>query len=123
VTQDKRSGDAQTYLELPELGVIPLMTPRSPGKSLTVTQPHRSTRNSTPGAIEAPLSDCPELATWTRQPSLVAEMRPHPLVHSFAYPGWTVLRSLSSQVQARATASKVSCNLSIAMTEIGRRLC
>jgi capsular exopolysaccharide synthesis family protein len=117
-------GDSQTYLELPELGVIPLdeaVISRQIGNG---SQAHRSPALHPGGASRTPLGDCPELATWKRKPSLVAECarttltsillptqdgdRPQVVVLTSPCPG-----------DGKTT---VACNLSIAMTEIGRKV-
>ena len=117
-------GDSQTYLELPELGVIPLdeaVISRQIGNG---SQPHRSPALHPGSPSRTPLGDCPELATWKRKPSLVAECarttltsillptqdgdRPQVVVLTSPCPG-----------DGKTT---VACNLSIAMTEIGRKV-
>ena len=117
-------GDSQTYLELPELGVIPLdeaIISRQIGNG---SQPHRSPALHPGSASRPELGDCPELATWKRKPSLVAECarttltsillptqdgdRPQVVVLTSPCPG-----------DGKTT---VACNLSIAMTEIGRKV-
>src|SRR6266403_1237966 len=67
-------GDAQVYLDLPELGVIPMDEVAVPRQLSAGPQPHRSTPPLPPDSVKkSRLSDCPELATWKRKPSLVAE--------------------------------------------------
>src|SRR5467141_4969845 len=65
-------GDAQVYLDLPELGVIPMDEAAVPRQLSAGPQPHRSTTPLPPDSVKkSRLSDCPELATWKRKPSLV----------------------------------------------------
>jgi succinoglycan biosynthesis transport protein ExoP len=118
-------GDAQVFLDLPELGVLPLdesglsrqisrgAHSHQPAKSLPAESAKRSS-----------LRDCPELATWKRRPSLLAECarttlislllpsedgdRPRVLVFTSPSPG-----------DGKTT---VACNLSIAMAEIGHKV-
>src|SRR6266700_4550851 len=68
-------GDAQVYFDLPELGVIPLDETAIPSQlSAGPHAPHRSVPAISPQSVgKSRLSDCPELATWKRKPSLVAE--------------------------------------------------
>lgn len=118
-------GDAQVYLDLPELGVIPwdeFGIPRQIARGRHTQRPAgvlpaESTKKSS-------LRDCPELATWKRRPSLLAECarttlislllpsedgdRPHVLVFTSPSPG-----------DGKTT---VACNLSIAMAEIGHKV-
>src|SRR6266850_3305948 len=61
-------GDAQVYLDLPELGVIPLddsVLPRQISSGLNPRRPAPS--------LPTWKSNGPELATWKRKPSMVAE--------------------------------------------------
>jgi succinoglycan biosynthesis transport protein ExoP len=118
-------GDAQTYLELPELGVIPLDDAAISGQISDGSQPHRSTPELQPGsALRPPLGDCPELATWKRKPSLVAECA-RTTLSSILLPSQdgdrpqVVVLTSPSPGDGKTT---VSCNLSIAMTEIGRKV-
>src|SRR5713101_6490158 len=61
-------GDAQVYLDLPELGVIPLDETAVPRQISNGFHPRRPAP-----ALSAWKSTGPELATWKRKPSLVAE--------------------------------------------------
>ena len=117
-------GDSQTYLELPELGVIPLdeaVISRQIGNG---SQPHRSPALHPGSASRPPLGDCPELATWKRKPSLVAECARTTLASILLptqdgdHPQVVVLTS-PCPGDGKTT---VACNLSIAMTEIGRKV-
>src|SRR5258708_21270086 len=61
-------GDAQVFLDLPELGVIPLddsVIPRQISNGLNPRRPAPS--------LPTWKSNGPELATWKRKPSMVAE--------------------------------------------------
>lgn len=110
--------DAQIYLDLPVLGVIPLdegalhIGTRLPGASLPAGRTSRA-----PG-------DCPELATWKRKPSLLAECTRTTLT-SILLPNQgedalhVIVLTSPSQGDGKTT---VACNLSIAMAEIGRRV-
>jgi capsular exopolysaccharide synthesis family protein len=118
-------GDAQAYLDLPELGVMPLdqadvswqildrLHPRHSGSSL----PPSGTRDFTAG-------DGPELATWKRKPSLLAECARTTLTSILLprqdreCPRVIVLTS-PCQGDGKTT---VACNLSIAVAEIGRKV-
>ena len=117
-------GDSQTYLELPELGVIPLdeaVISRQIGNG---SQPHRSPALHPGSPSRTPLGDCPELATWKRKPSLVAECARTTLTSILLptqdgdHPQVVVLTS-PCPGDGKTT---VACNLSIAMTEIGRKV-
>jgi capsular exopolysaccharide synthesis family protein len=117
-------GDSQTYLELPELGVIPLdeaIISRQIGNG---SELHRSPALHSGSASRPPLGDCPELATWKRKPSLVAECARTTLTSILLptqdgdHPQVVVLTS-PCPGDGKTT---VACNLSIAMTEIGRKV-
>jgi capsular exopolysaccharide synthesis family protein len=118
-------GDAQVYLDLPELGVIPLdegaVSKQIPGS----LPPHRSVPAIPPQSVgKSRLSDCPELATWKRKPSLVAECARTTLT-SILLPskngeGPRVI-VLTSPCPGDGKTT-VACNLSIAVAEIGRRV-
>jgi succinoglycan biosynthesis transport protein ExoP len=116
-------GDAQVYLDLPELGVIPLDDGAVSWQISKGLHPHRPTQSLSPGsAARFPLGDCPELATWKREPSLVAEYARTTLT-SILWPGQNgdhpqvVVFTSSCPGDGKTT---VVCNLSIAMAEIGR---
>ena len=118
-------GEAQVYLDLPELGVIPLDEAAVSQQISNVLQPLRSTAALSPGsARKSPLGDCPELATWKRKPSLVAECARTTLT-SILLPSQegdrprVVVLTSASPGDGKTT---VACNLSIAMAEIGRRV-
>jgi capsular exopolysaccharide synthesis family protein len=117
-------GDSQTYLELPELGVIPLdeaIISRQIGNG---SELHRSPALHSGSTSRPPLGDCPELATWKRKPSLVAECARTTLTSILLptqdgdHPQVVVLTS-PCPGDGKTT---VACNLSIAMTEIGRKV-
>jgi succinoglycan biosynthesis transport protein ExoP len=118
-------GDAQVYLDLPELGVIPLDETAITRQNTNRLQPHRPA-NSLPsgGALRSSLGDCPELATWKRKPSLVAECTRTTLtsillpIQNGEGPQLIVFTS-PCPGDGKTT---VACNLSIAMAEIGRRV-
>jgi len=118
-------GDAQVYLDLPELGVIPvdeLALPRQFSGALQ--QPRFTPARSTEAVSKSYLSDCPELATWKRKPSLVAECSRTILTsillpsHNGETPRVIVLTS-PCPGDGKTT---VACNLSIAIAEIGRKV-
>lgn len=112
-------GDAQVYLDLPELGVIPLdegVVHRQLGNGL---QPRRPAQ-----ALPRSKADCPELATWKRKPSLVAECVRTALT-SILLPsdngeGPQVIVITSPCPGDGKTT--VACNLAIAVGEIGRKV-
>src|SRR5258708_30005353 len=67
-------GDAQVYLDLRELGVIPLDESALPVSILNRLNPHRTGSSLSAGTgTNSSKEDCPELATWKRKPSLLAE--------------------------------------------------
>ena len=118
-------GDAQVYLNLPELGVIPLDEDALPWHIQDRLHQRRPAPAALPGSITTAQQDNgPELATWKRKPSLLAECArttltsillpsqdgdaPHVIVFTSPRPG-----------DGKTT---VACNLSIAMAEIGRKV-
>ena len=118
-------GDAQVYLDLPELGVIPLDEAALPmhnsrrlhfGRAIT-ERPSASARTST-------RRDGPELATWKRKPSLIAECVRTTLT-SILLPNQdgegpqVVVLTSPCMGDGKTT---VACNLSIAIAEIGRKV-
>jgi polysaccharide biosynthesis transport protein len=118
-------GDTQVYLDLPELGVIPLdgaevplqFSNRLHLRRAARSLPSRSAQRSSPG-------DCPELATWKRKPSLLAECTRTTLT-SILLPsqngkGPQVI-VLTSPCPGDGKTT-VACNLSIAVAEIGRKV-
>src|SRR6267142_6900713 len=112
-------GDAQIFLDLPELGVIPLdetAVPRQISNGLHAKSPSP--------ALRAWKSDGPELATWKRKPSMVAECARTTLT-SILLPtedgnGPQVIVITSPCPGDGKTT--VACNLSIAVAEIGRKV-
>src|SRR5713101_3531707 len=118
-------GDAQVYLDLPELGVIPLDELAVPRQSSNGLLQHRSTpTRSTESVLRSHLSDCPELATWKRKPSLVAECSRTTLTSILlpsqnGEPPSVIVLTSPCPGDGKTT---VACNLSIAVAEIGRRV-
>src|SRR5260370_12513553 len=118
-------GDAQVYLDLPELGVIPLDEAAVSWQISNGLQPHRSASSLPPkSAVTSSLCDCPELATWKRKPSLLAECARTTLI-SILLPSQNgdcprvVVLTSPSPGDGKTT---VACNLSIAMAEIRRQV-
>jgi polysaccharide biosynthesis transport protein len=118
-------GDAQVYLDLPELGVIPLDEAAVPRQLPGGPQPHRSTAAiPAEGANKSRLSDCPELATWKRKPSLVAECVRTTLT-SILLPSQNgegprvIVLTSPGPGDGKTT---VASNLAIAVAEIGRKV-
>ena len=118
-------GDAQIYLDLPELGVIPLDEAAIPKQISGGLQTRRPVPTiPAPGVGKSHLSDCPELATWKRKPSFVAECARTTLTsillpkQNGEGPRVIVLTS-PSPGDGKTT---VACNLSIAVAEIGRKV-
>ena len=112
-------GDAQVYLDLPELGVIPLDEAIVAPQISNGRRPHRSVP-----ALPRPGADCPELATWKRKPSLVAECSRTTLTSillSGQNGGGHQVIVLTSPCPGDGKTT-VACNLSIAMAEIGRKV-
>jgi len=112
-------GDAQVFLDLPELGVIPLddsVLPRQISSGLNPRRPAPS--------LPTWKSNGPELATWKRKPSMVAECARTTLT-SILLPiengeGPQVIVITSPCPGDGKTT--VACNLSIAVAEIGRKV-
>src|SRR5467141_2829428 len=112
-------GDAQVFLDLPELGVIPLddsVLPRQISNGLNPRRPAPS--------LPTWKSNGPELATWKRKPSMVAECARTTLT-SILLPiengeGPQVIVITSPCPGDGKTT--VACNLSIAVAEIGRKV-
>src|SRR6266436_1252657 len=118
-------GDAQVYLDLPELGVIPMDEVAVPRQLSAGPQPHRSTPPLPPDSVKkSRLSDCPELATWKRKPSLVAECVRTTLT-SILLPSQNgegprvIVLTSPGPGDGKTT---VACNLAIAVAEIGRKV-
>jgi capsular exopolysaccharide synthesis family protein len=116
-------GDARTCLDLPVLGVLPLDEFALPVPILERLNFHRSTPSFPVKEVASRSRDeWPELATWKRKPSLLAEC------------ARTTLTSILLPTQERTTPqvivftspepgdgkTTVACNLAIAMAEIGR---
>lgn len=118
-------GDTQIYLDLPELGVIPL------DETVIAPQVSYGTNGRRRPASPLPLTDsrpggndCPELATWKRKPSLVAECTRTTLT-SILLPNQNedgprvIVLTSPGPGDGKTT---VACNLSIAIAEIGRKV-
>ena len=112
-------GDAQVFLDLPELGVIPLDDAPFPRQLGNRVHPLRSA-----SALPPSKANCPELATWKRKPSLVAECARTTLT-SILLPNQNgegpqvIVLTSSCPGDGKTT---VACNLSIAVAEIGRKV-
>jgi polysaccharide biosynthesis transport protein len=112
-------GDAQVYLDLPELGVIPL---DEAAASRQISNGLYSRRSAPPRPLAR--ADYPELATWKRKPSLVAECARTTLT-SILLPGENgdgprvIVLTSPCPGDGKTT---VACNLSIAVAEIGRKV-
>jgi capsular exopolysaccharide synthesis family protein len=118
-------GDAQIYLDLPELGVIPLDESAIPVPLLDrLNLHHAPTPAPAASAASRPRGDCPELATWKRKPSLLAECA-RTTLSSILLPGsddeapHVIVFTSARSGDGKTT---VACNLSIAMAEIGRKV-
>jgi succinoglycan biosynthesis transport protein ExoP len=117
--------DAKTCLDLPVLGVLPLDEFAISVPILDRLNLHRSTP-ALPAKEVARLSEdeCPELATWKRKPSLLAECARTTLTsillptQDFAIPQMIVFTS----PEPGDGKTTVACNLAIAMAEIGRNV-
>ena len=118
-------GDTQVYLDLPELGVIPLDETAASRQISNGLLPRRSA-SSVPSQsfLKSSLGDCPELATWKRKPSMLAECARTTLT-SILLPsengeGPRVI-VLTSPCPGDGKTT-VACNLSIAVAEIDRKV-
>lgn len=117
-------GEAQIYLDLPELGVIPLDDTAVSRHGANLLNMRRLTP-SVPSGVESDSSDkSPELATWKRKPSLIAEcvrttLTSILLPNQDGDPPQVVLLTSPCLGDGKTT---VACNLSIAMAEIGRKV-
>jgi receptor protein-tyrosine kinase len=118
-------GDAQVYLDLPELGVIPLDESAIPVPILDRLNLHRSpTAPPSRKPVTLARGDCPELATWKRKPSLLAECARTTLT-SILLPnedGQAPQVIVFTSPRSGDGKTTVACNLSIAMAEIGRKV-
>lgn len=118
-------GDAQIYLDLPELGVIPLDQAAIPLHNSNRLNLNRPTPKPLPQSSgTGSRNDGPELATWKRKPSLIAECARTTLT-SILLPsqdgeGPQVVVLTSPCLGDGKTT--VACNLSIAIAEIGRKV-
>ena len=112
-------GDAQAYLDLPELGVIPLDESAIPRQISDGLRPRRPAP-----ALPAWKPNGPELATWKRKPSMVAECARTTLT-SILLPNengegpQVIVITSPCPGEGKTT---VACNLSIAVAEIGRKV-
>lgn len=118
-------GDAQVYLDLPELGVIPMDEAAVPRQLSAGPQPNRSIAPLPADSTKkSRLTDCPELATWKRKPSLVAECVRTTLT-SILLPSQNgegprvIVLTSPGPGDGKTT---VACNLAIAVAEIGRKV-
>ncbi|MBI3668687.1 MAG: polysaccharide biosynthesis tyrosine autokinase [Acidobacteria bacterium] len=125
-------GDVQVYLNLPELGVIPLaeisetrwISGRTPGKRTPLLAKSLTSDNGAPGRAASDPSDCLELVTWKHKPSPLAESFRATLT-SILLPSQNgdhpqvIVVSSPSPAEGKTT---VASNLSIAVAEIGRRV-
>ncbi len=116
-------GEAQVYLDLPELGVIPLdesALPMPLSNRLHLGHPVASF----PAKTKPSLGNCPELATWKRRPSLLAECARTTLTSILLPSQDGIAPKVVVLTSARPGDGKttVACNLSIAMAEIGRKV-
>jgi polysaccharide biosynthesis transport protein len=117
-------GDAQVYLNLPELGVIPL-DETAPSWQISNRFSFRPKAALPSGHdVASSQADCPELATWKRKPSLMAECVRTTLT-SILWPGQNgdhpQVLVFTSPCPGDGKTTVVS-NLSIAMAEIGRKV-
>jgi succinoglycan biosynthesis transport protein ExoP len=117
-------GDALTYLNLPELGAIPLAElPAAQQISKGFYARHALSPPSKRDQVSSP-DDCPELATWQRKPSLLAECVRTTLTSILLpsqngdHPRIVVLTSPCPGDGKTTVAS----NLSIAMAEIRQKV-
>jgi capsular exopolysaccharide synthesis family protein len=117
-------GDALTYLNLPELGAIPLAElPATQQISKGLYARHTLSHPSQRDQVSSP-DDCPELATWQRKPSLLAECVRTTLI-SILLPGQNgdhprvVVLTSPCPGDGKTT---VASNLSIAMAEIREKV-
>jgi polysaccharide biosynthesis transport protein len=118
-------GDAQVYLDLPELGVIPLDEAALPMHDSHLLHFGRSVSAPLPASAKAALrKEAPELATWKRKPSMIAECVRTTLT-SILLPNQdregpqVVVLTSPCMGDGKTT---VACNLSIAVAEIGRKV-
>lgn len=119
-------GDAQVYLNLPELGVLPLVGRSEPGRISDSLAQRRLPQIIPSGRpVEPPAGEHPELETWTHKPSLLAECVRAIMTSIFRLPGENgdhprvVVLTSPSPGDGKTT---VASNLSIAMAEIGRKV-
>jgi succinoglycan biosynthesis transport protein ExoP len=117
-------GDAQVYLDLPELGAIPLAELPAPQPIAKGFYARHRLSPPPPGDQGCSPDDCPELATWQRKPSLLAECVRTTLTSILlptqdgSHPRVVVLTSPCPGDGKTTVAS----NLSIAMAEICQKV-
>src|SRR5712692_7121262 len=117
-------GDAQVYLDLPELGAIPLAELPAPQPIAKGFYARHRLPPPAPGDQVSSPDDCPELATWQRKPSLLAECVRTTLTSILlptqdgSHPRVVVLTSPCPGDGKTTVAS----NLSIAMAEICQKV-
>ena len=117
-------GDAPVYLDLPELGAIPLAGLPAPQPIAKGFYARRKLSPPSPGESVCSPDDCPELATWQRKPSLLAECVRTTLTsillptHDGSHPRVVVVTSPCPGDGKTTVAS----NLSIAMAEICQKV-
>jgi len=117
-------GDAQVYLDLPELGAIPLAELPAPQPITKGFYARPRLSPALPGEQLCSPDDCPELATWQRKPSLLAECVRTTLTSILlptqdgSHPRVVVLTSPCPGDGKTTVAS----NLSIAMAEICQKV-
>jgi capsular exopolysaccharide synthesis family protein len=119
-------GEAEVYLNLPELGAIPVADTPPSRKISDSLHWHRHTQTAPTGReLEPKLDDHPELATWKRKPSLLAECVRATMTSILLLPGKNGdhprVVVLTSPCPNDGKTTVVS-NLSIAMAEIGKRV-
>jgi len=118
-------GEAQVYLDLPELGAIPLDPAALPMNGANRMRLNGSASATLPAGQRATSDRCgPELATWKRKPSMIAECARTTLTsillpNKDGNPPQVVVLTSPCLGDGKTT---VACNLSIAMAEIGRKV-
>ncbi len=117
-------GEAQVFLDLPELGAIPLDVAALPAGNSNHLHLNGAKSVPHPSGARTASGNGPELATWKRKPSMIAECARTTLTSILLpnqdgnHPQVVVLTS-PSLGDGKTT---VACNLSIAMAEIGRKV-
>jgi succinoglycan biosynthesis transport protein ExoP len=117
-------GDVLTYLNLPELGVIPLDEPPASRHIPNGSHARRILTPKSRNELVSSRGDCAELATWQRKSSLIAECARTTLM-SVLLPGQNgdhprvLVITSPSPGDGKTT---VATNLSIAMAEIRQKV-